>query len=512
MSSDTRQAGPRYWCHICNAEVPIYMAPDPTCQQCNEQFIEELHSDDDPREFLAGAEQPQHHSPTNTTDNGEVRVPLGSAHFFSYSPSTGRMNNHGEMGDDIFQYFTPPPPSRNNDAEDGRERHPASDGSPSPLGNFVQNLLSNMLGQNVDINTTTQPSDGEGATHGADGRPMVFFGNMVDGNLRFQPMPAGQSMPGGMPNFTGSRNLDEQNEDGENANSGTRNNNNNEDLRGNNIASLLQFLSAMTGGAIDGGLVGNPNDYVFSQTALDNIITQLMEQTGGTSAPPPAPEQVIESLQKRELTEQEKDREADCAVCKDQFEPKEQVIQLPCEHIFHDECIKPWLKLNSTCPVCRHSVLPAQQEQDNNNNNNNRNNNDPDDNTPSNNDTQRETNRSTANDNNNSDTSGGNTSSNSNTSNNSNSGGGNGNSTRTPLSGYAWIGGGSIGGNNGQQSSSWPLNLSAAFPWAEGLVRQANSNANNINNNDTANTAPSSAANNNNSSSSNQIDEDLDLD
>lgn len=42
MSSDTRQSRPRYWCHICNAEVPIYMAPDPTCQQCNEQFIEEV--------------------------------------------------------------------------------------------------------------------------------------------------------------------------------------------------------------------------------------------------------------------------------------------------------------------------------------------------------------------------------------------------------------------------------------------------------------------------------------
>jgi DNA-directed RNA polymerase subunit RPC12/RpoP len=42
MSSDTRQNQTRYWCHICNAEVSIYMAPDPTCQQCNEQFIEEV--------------------------------------------------------------------------------------------------------------------------------------------------------------------------------------------------------------------------------------------------------------------------------------------------------------------------------------------------------------------------------------------------------------------------------------------------------------------------------------
>ncbi|KAI8878114.1 hypothetical protein K501DRAFT_196627 [Backusella circina FSU 941] len=107
----------------------------------------------------------------------------------------------------------------------------------------------------------------------------------------------------------------------------------------------------MTSGSFDGGLVGNPNDYVFSQTALDNIITQLMEQTSGASAPAPASDQVIESLRKRGLTDEEKKQETDCAVCKDAFGPEETVLELPCEHIFHDDCIKPWLKLNGTCPV-----------------------------------------------------------------------------------------------------------------------------------------------------------------
>lgn len=43
----------------------------------------------------------------------------------------------------------------------------------------------------------------------------------------------------------------------------------------------MQLFSLMAGAPLDAGLVGNPNDYVFSQTALDNIITQLMEQTSG---------------------------------------------------------------------------------------------------------------------------------------------------------------------------------------------------------------------------------------
>lgn len=46
-------------------------------------------------------------------------------------------------------------------------------------------------------------------------------------------------------------------------------------------SSLMQLFSLMAGAPLDAGLVGNPNDYVFSQNALDNIITQLMEQTSG---------------------------------------------------------------------------------------------------------------------------------------------------------------------------------------------------------------------------------------
>ncbi|KAI9310949.1 hypothetical protein BX666DRAFT_1122241 [Dichotomocladium elegans] len=44
----------RYYCYACDVEVPIYMAPDPTCQNCNDQFVQEVDADSDPRAFLAG--------------------------------------------------------------------------------------------------------------------------------------------------------------------------------------------------------------------------------------------------------------------------------------------------------------------------------------------------------------------------------------------------------------------------------------------------------------------------
>lgn len=43
--------------------------------------------------------------------------------------------------------------------------------------------------------------------------------------------------------------------------------------------------------------------------------------------------------------------QVDCAVCKEEFVPTEEAIELPCQHMFHEDCIKPWLKVNGTCPV-----------------------------------------------------------------------------------------------------------------------------------------------------------------
>lgn len=49
-----------------------------------------------------------------------------------------------------------------------------------------------------------------------------------------------------------------------------------------------------------------------------------------------------------------------CPICLDDFEPKEsQVKELPCRHIFHVDCIDPFLLNNSSlCPICKQSVLP----------------------------------------------------------------------------------------------------------------------------------------------------------
>ncbi|KAI4284254.1 MAG: hypothetical protein L6R38_001531 [Xanthoria sp. 2 TBL-2021] len=49
-----------------------------------------------------------------------------------------------------------------------------------------------------------------------------------------------------------------------------------------------------------------------------------------------------------------------CPICLDDFTPQETTVRsLPCHHIYHPECIDPFLLRNSSlCPVCKSKVLP----------------------------------------------------------------------------------------------------------------------------------------------------------
>lgn len=51
-----------------------------------------------------------------------------------------------------------------------------------------------------------------------------------------------------------------------------------------------------------------------------------------------------------------------CAVCKDQFLLDMQVKMLPCKHMYHSDCILPWLEMNNSCPVCRFQ-LPTEEDE-----------------------------------------------------------------------------------------------------------------------------------------------------
>ncbi|KAJ9555719.1 hypothetical protein OSB04_010333 [Centaurea solstitialis] len=47
-----------------------------------------------------------------------------------------------------------------------------------------------------------------------------------------------------------------------------------------------------------------------------------------------------------------------CCVCLGEFEMNEKLHQIPaCQHVFHGDCIRNWIHSNTTCPLCRCSVI-----------------------------------------------------------------------------------------------------------------------------------------------------------
>lgn len=42
-----------------------------------------------------------------------------------------------------------------------------------------------------------------------------------------------------------------------------------------------------------------------------------------------------------------------CSICMEKFKRGEEYIFLPCEHIFHKDCITESFKHDSRCPICR---------------------------------------------------------------------------------------------------------------------------------------------------------------
>ena len=64
-----------------------------------------------------------------------------------------------------------------------------------------------------------------------------------------------------------------------------------------------------------------------------------------------------------ELSDKLKEQQ-ECAICNEDYEPDTRVITLPCNHIFHNNCIIPWISEQSTkCPIC-HSEITQDGIQD----------------------------------------------------------------------------------------------------------------------------------------------------
>jgi len=43
----------------------------------------------------------------------------------------------------------------------------------------------------------------------------------------------------------------------------------------------------------------------------------------------------------------------ECSLCLEEFQTGEELLQLPCRHLFHESCVSPWFRRSLTCPLCK---------------------------------------------------------------------------------------------------------------------------------------------------------------
>ncbi|KAJ0248335.1 E3 ubiquitin-protein ligase RDUF1 [Hirschfeldia incana] len=97
---------------------------------------------------------------------------------------------------------------------------------------------------------------------------------------------------------------------------------------------------------------------ILMGSGFERLLEQLsqIEASGngiGRSGNPPASKSAIESLPRVEIGAFHVEAEANCAVCTEVFEAGAEGREMPCKHVFHGDCIVPWLSIRNSCPVCR---------------------------------------------------------------------------------------------------------------------------------------------------------------
>ncbi|KAJ9071761.1 hypothetical protein DSO57_1033816 [Entomophthora muscae] len=124
-------------------------------------------------------------------------------------------------------------------------------------------------------------------------------------------------------------------------------------------ATLFMPRPFQTGDGVGVGLVAIP----LGEEQLTELMTRLAEAQSQQEAQKahPASKKIISGLPHRHVT-LENVPDQQCIVCLEDWEADQEALEMPCGHIYHNDCLLPWLERANTCPCCRYPLYTEDEE------------------------------------------------------------------------------------------------------------------------------------------------------
>ena len=100
---------------------------------------------------------------------------------------------------------------------------------------------------------------------------------------------------------------------------------------------------------------------VRAESALHQAVQDLVQQ------PSPCLEKLpLKTWSTQMAKEMKWSNQDECGICLSSYQDREVLVELPCEHFYHQNCLLPWLKQSPQCPSCRHQlpVEPVSEPED----------------------------------------------------------------------------------------------------------------------------------------------------
>ena len=124
------------------------------------------------------------------------------------------------------------------------------------------------------------------------------------------------------------------------------NRNNNRNDNNNNINYIESIISSSNSSISNNININLNNDYIFNDDNDSDSFSENSVQNNNL---------LIDSICLINTSRLNPDKK-ECTICLEKFNINDKIINLECLHMFHNNCIKNWLKMKDYCPICKNKI------------------------------------------------------------------------------------------------------------------------------------------------------------